>query len=95
MGKGSINKKCEYDDGSPIVGAEVWIEEIATSQWTDAWGWANFSNLDSGLYTIYVDMDVPNDGVWDGVPDYIYLGEGEVVNITNDFPLPLKKQKLE
>jgi len=92
MGKGSINKKCEYDDGSPINGAKVFLKKNATVNWTkftNIWGWANFSDLDPYIYYIYTDMD--NDGSWDGVPDVLYVGAGEVINITNDFPLSLKK----
>lgn len=93
MGTGGINKRCIYDNGKPIVGAKVYIEQIDQTIYTNSSGWANFTNLGSGPYTIYVDMD--NDGNWDGVPDIVVLGQGEVVNITNDFPPPLVMQKLK
>lgn len=86
VGQGEITKLCTYMDETPVEGARVVLDGTGLELFTDSLGKAVFMDLDAGIYTILVDVDL--DGVWDGDPDIVVLASGGSEFVHNWFPLP-------
>jgi len=80
----AVYKRVVWENGTPIMDANVSLKHgTAFYGWqlTGPNGWANWTDLADGLWSIYVDAD--GDGTTDSKDEYNYLANGQVLTLVN------------
>jgi len=87
IGKGDVEKTCEWNDGTPIEGAWVTLF-TGEGGLTDSSGKILFEDVEVGINYISVDIDNEDPHDWDTELEEITVVGGETLYITNTYTPP-------